>query len=374
MAGDKIPLVDLTAPQREIAAEVEAEFAEVLASTAFILGPAVKAFETAYAAFVGARHCIGVANGTDAIELGLRALGIGAGDEVIVPVNSFIATALAVARAGATPVLVDCDPVYQLIDVGQIERRLSARTRAIIPVHLFGQMAPMAAIEALARAHGLVVLEDAAQAQGATQATQGKVARAGAVGRVAATSFYPGKNLGAYGDGGAVTTDDDALAGKLRALRNYGSEVKYHHPETGFNSRLDTLQAVVLNAKLKRLAAWNAARRQAAGRYRDLLRSQVDVVPTVLGNEHIHHLFVVRVPNRDAVLARLNADGIGAGVHYPVPIHLQGAFSHLGHKPGDFPTAERAAAEILSLPMFPEITPGQQERVVAALHAALGRG
>jgi dTDP-4-amino-4,6-dideoxygalactose transaminase len=378
MATDRIPLVDLTAPQREIAAEVEAGFAAVLASTAFILGPAVKTFETDYAAFVGARHCIGVANGTDAIELGLRALGIGAGDEVIVPANSFIATALAVARAGATPVLVDCDPVYQLIAVDQIERRLSARTRAIIPVHLFGQMAPMAAIEALAKAHGLVVIEDAAQAQGATQTNERTVSRAGAVGRVAATSFYPGKNLGAYGDGGAVTTDDDALAAKIRALRSYGSEVKYHHPETGFNSRLDTLQAVVLNAKLKRLSAWNAARREAAARYQALLRSQlgsrVDVVPTVLGNEHIHHLFVVRVPNRDAVLARLNADGIGAGIHYPVPIHLQGAFAHLGHKPGDFPTAERAAAEILSLPMFPEITPDQQERVARALRAALGRG
>jgi dTDP-4-amino-4,6-dideoxygalactose transaminase len=369
-ATDKIPLVDLTAPQREIAAEVEAGFAAVLASTAFILGPAVKAFEAAYAAFVGAKHCIGVANGTDAIELALRALGIGAGDEVIVPANSFIATALAVARAGATPVLVDCDPVYQLIAVDQIERRLTSRTRAIVPVHLFGQMAPMPAIEALGRAHGLAVIEDAAQAQGATQSG----ARAGAVGRVSATSFYPGKNLGAYGDGGAVTTDDDALAAKIRALRSYGSEVKYHHPEAGFNSRLDTLQAVVLNAKLKRLSAWNAARRQAAARYEALLGGEVEVVPKAPENEHIHHLFVVRVPNRDAVLARLNAEGIGAGIHYPVPIHLQGAFAHLGHTQGDFPATERAAAEILSLPMFPEITPEQQERVVSTLRAARARG
>jgi dTDP-4-amino-4,6-dideoxygalactose transaminase len=367
-----IPLVDLTAPQREIAAEVEAGFAAVMASSAFILGPAVKAFEAAYAGFIGTRHCIGVANGTDAIELALRGLGIGAGDEVIVPANSFIATALAVARAGATPVLVDCDPVYQLIAVDQIARRIGPRTRAVIPVHLFGQMASMAAIDELARAHGLVVIEDAAQAQGAAQAK----ARAGAVGLVAATSFYPGKNLGAYGDGGAVTTGDDALAGKIRALRSYGSEVKYHHPETGFNSRLDSLQAVVLSAKLKRLAGWNAARRRAAGRYRELLGplARVEVVPTAPGNEHIHHLFVVRVPDRDAVVARLNADGVGAGIHYPVPIHLQGAFAYLGHRRGDFPVAERAADEILSLPMFPEITPAQQERVVSALRAALGPG
>jgi len=295
---------------------------------------------------------------------------------VIVPTNSFIATALAVARAGATPVLVDCDPVYQLIAVDEVQRRLTARTRAVIPVHLFGQMAPMAAIQAVASARGLMVLEDAAQAQGATQAQGGTTIRAGAAGLVAATSFYPGKNLGAYGDGGAVTTDSDAIAAKVRALRNYGSEVKYHHPETGFNSRLDTLQAVVLLAKLKRLAAWNEARRQAAARYDRLLADLPHAVPAprLMENVHIHHLYVVRVTNRDAVLARLNADGIGAGVHYPVPIHLQGAFAYLGHRRGDFPVAERAAAEILSLPMFPEITPAQQERVVASLRAALGQG
>jgi dTDP-4-amino-4,6-dideoxygalactose transaminase len=368
--GGQIPLVDLGAAHREIAAEVEAGFAAVLDKTAFILGPAVREFEAAYAAFVGAKHCIGVANGTDALELALRAAGIGAGDEVILPANTFIATALAVSRAGATPVLVDCDPDYQLIAVEQIERRRGPRARAIVPVHLFGQMAPMAAIATIAAARGLVVIEDAAQAQGATQAR----ARAGAAGLAAATSFYPGKNLGAYGDAGAVTTDDDGIAAKIRALRNYGSEVKYHHPETGFNSRLDTLQAVVLGAKLKRLAAGNEARRRAAARYDALLADLPGVrpVPTLAGNEHIFHLYVVRVANRDAVLARLNAEGIGAGVHYPVPIHLQGAFAHLGHKRGDFPQAERAAAEILSLPMFPQITAEQQDRVVAALRTAMG--
>jgi dTDP-4-amino-4,6-dideoxygalactose transaminase len=364
-----IPLVDLGAQHRQIVDEVTRGFQAVFEKTAFVLGEQVKQFEEAFAAFVGAKHCVGVANGTDALELAVRAAGIGQGDEVILPANTFIATPLAVVRAGATPVLVDCDPVHYLIDVEQIARKITPRTRAIMPVHLNGQMAAMEAIEPLARERNLVVIEDSAQSQGAKR--NGKPA--GSVGLAAATSFYPGKNLGAYGDGGAVTTNSDEIAKKLRALRNYGSEVKYHHPEVGFNSRLDTLQAVVLSAKLKRLAGWNEARRAAARRYDELLASvpNVTLPKTAPGNEHIFHLYVVRVPRRDEVLKKLNAAGVGAGIHYPVPVHLQGAFKSLNQGPGSFPVAEKAAGEILSLPMFAEITADQQSYVVEQLAAAL---
>jgi dTDP-4-amino-4,6-dideoxygalactose transaminase len=354
---------------RQIADEVARGFEAVFSNTSFILGGAVEVFEKAYAQFVGAKHCIGVANGTDALELAVRAAGIGPGDEVILPTNTFIATALAVARAGATPVLVDSDPVYHLIDVQQAASKITSRTRALMPVDLYGQVAPMEEIQSLAKKHDLAVIEDAAQAQGASR----NGVPAGTFGLAAGTSFYPGKNLGAYGDAGAVTTNSDQIADKIRALRNYGSQIKYHHPETGFNSRLDTLQAVVLSAKLARLSDWNRARRAAAGRYRELLAGMPDVVlPEVAaGNEPVFHLYVVRVPGRDDVLKKLNAEGIGAGIHYPVPIHLQGAFKHLGHQRGAFPVAEKASDEIVSLPMFAEITAEQQERVAAALRRAL---
>jgi dTDP-4-amino-4,6-dideoxygalactose transaminase len=266
-------------------------------------------------------------------------------------------------------VFVDCDDATLLLDVADVERKITPRTRALMPVHLFGQVAPMERFAPLAEGRRIAIVEDAAQAQGASRHGRS----AGSLGAVAATSFYPGKNLGAYGDAGAVLTASDEVAQKLRALRNYGSEVKYHHPETGFNSRLDTLQAVVLSAKLRRLADWNAARRRAAQRYDELLAGMPGVrLPVTLpGNQHIWHLYVVRVPRRDQVLARLAAAGIGAGVHYPVPIHLQGAYRHRRHRAGDFPVAERAAAEVLSLPIFAEITPAQQERTVAALEQAL---
>jgi dTDP-4-amino-4,6-dideoxygalactose transaminase len=365
-----VPLVDLRVQHREIADEIARGFADVLESGAFILGEPVRVFEEAFARFCGVRHCVGVANGTDALELALRALGVGAGAEVVLPANTFVATAAAVVRAGATPVLVDCDPTTHLIDVAQVAHRLGPRTRAVIPVHLYGQVAPMEELASLAARAGVVLVEDAAQAQGATR--HGRAA--GAFGAAAGTSFYPGKNLGAYGDGGAVLTDADELARKVRALRNYGSEVKYHHPELGFNSRLDTLQAVVLSAKLARLAAWNAARREAARAY-DALLARVPGVTrpvTLAGNEHVWHLYVVRVPGRDRVLERLHAAGVGAGVHYPVPIHLQPAFAGLGHRRGEFPATEAAAAEVLSLPIFPGITRAQQEHVAGALVAALG--
>ena len=364
-----IPLVDLKAQLTEIGDEVRAGWDAVLQKTAFILGPDVAELEKEYATFCGCKHAIGVANGTDALELALRAVGIGPGDEAIVPANTFITTALAVARTGATPVLCDVDPVHQLIDPEKAGAAITSRTKAILPVHLFGQCAPMDAIDAIAKDRGLIVIEDAAQSQGAEQ--NGK--RSGALSLVSGTSFYPGKNLGAFGDAGAVTTNDDAVAKRIRALRNYGSEVKYHHPETGFNSRLDTLQAVVLRAKLKHLEKWNAQRRVAAERYDKLLSGVAGVArpSTMSGNTHVWHLYVVRVAQRDGVLKKLNDAGIGAGIHYPVPVHLQGAFAHLGHEEGAFPVTERAAKEILSLPMFPEITAGQQEEVVAALRAAL---
>jgi dTDP-4-amino-4,6-dideoxygalactose transaminase len=265
---------------------------------------------------------------------------------------------------------VDCDRHF-LMDPLRIEERITSRTKAILPVHLFGQMAEMEAICAVAAGHRLLVIEDAAQSQGATRHRHGS----GGFGDAAATSFYPGKNLGAYGDAGAVLTRRDDLAERLRQLRNWGSERKYHHPVIGFNSRLDTLQAVVLSAKLQRLEGWNAARRQAAGRYDELLAAipGVEAPRTLEGNLHVHHLYVVRVQRRDEVLAGLHAEGIGAGIHYPTPLHLHGALRHLGYHAGDFPSAEHAAAEILSLPMHPHLTAAQQDRIVDCLRRAVGR-
>ncbi|MGD0377529.1 MAG: DegT/DnrJ/EryC1/StrS family aminotransferase [Streptosporangiaceae bacterium] len=364
-----IPLVDLAAQHAAVADDIAEGWQQVLDRTSFIAGPQVASFESEYAAFAGTRHCVGVANGTDAIEIALRALGVGAGDECILPANTFIATAEAVSRAGATPVLVDCaDDETYLIDTDAVEAAVTPRTRAIIPVHLYGQAAPVERLIPLAGKFGAWVVEDAAQSQGARRGGRS----AGALGHVAATSFYPGKNLGAYGDAGAALTDSDELAARMRMIRDHGSRYKYEHEVIGLNSRLDTLQAVVLSAKLRRLAGWNAARQAAAERY-DKLLSQVEEVirPRVLdGNEHVWHLYVVRVPDRDRVIKELHAAGIGAGIHYPVPIHLTSAFADLGHATGAFPVAERVARELLTLPLFPEITSAQQERVVAALTAA----
>lgn len=365
---DEIPLVDLKAQHAEVADEVFAGLRSVMEAAAFILGEEVSRFEHEFARFVGVRHCVGVGNGTDALELILRAVGAGPGDEVVLPANTFVATALAAARAGLSVVLVDCDAEHQLIDVEQALRRIGPRTKAIVPVHLFGQMAPVE--ELSAGAGGVTIVEDAAQAHGATRWGE----PVATVGVAAGVSFYPGKNLGAYGDAGAVVTNDPALADRVRVLRNWGSEEKYHHPEKGFNSRLDTVQAVVLRAKLARLSAWNAARRAAALRYDELLADleQVRLPSTLEGNEHVWHLYVVRVPERDCVLDCLRQAGIGAGIHYPIPIHLQGAFRDLGHGRGDFPESEAAASEILSLPLHPHITADQQERVADVLRKAVG--
>ena len=365
-----IPLVDLGAQHAAVADEVARGWQEVLARTAFIGGPQVAAFEREYADFIGTSHCLGVANGTDAIEITLRALGIGNGHECILPANTFIATAEAVSRAGATPVLVDCadDDTY-LIDVDAVEAAVTPRTAAVLPVHLYGQAAPVERLVPLARRYGLRLVEDAAQSQGARRNGVG----AGNLGDAAATSFYPGKNLGAYGDAGAALTSSRNVAARIRVIRDHGSAAKYQHEVIGVNSRLDTLQAVVLSAKLRRLAAWNAARRAAAARYDELLSDCEAVVRprTLDGNEHVWHLYPVRVPDRDRVLKELHAAGIGAGIHYPVPVHLTGAYAGLGYTEGTFPVAERAARELLSLPLFAEITAAQQERVVSVLRSAL---
>ncbi|HEX5117374.1 MAG TPA: DegT/DnrJ/EryC1/StrS family aminotransferase [Pseudonocardiaceae bacterium] len=362
-----IPLVDLAAQHRQVADEVAAGWAQVLERTAFVNGPAVAAFEREYAEYLGLRHCVGVASGTDAIELALRAAGIGAGDECVLPANTFVATAEAVVRAGAAPVLVDCEPDTGLIDPAAVGAAVGSRTRAVLPVHLYGQAAAVERIRPVA-ADALIV-EDAAQSQGALR----HGVPTGSLGDIAATSFYPGKNLGAYGDAGAVMTDDDELAETVRLLRDHGSPRRYQHVVLGFNSRLDTLQAVVLSAKLRRLDGWNDDRRKAAERYRDLLSGVPDVRRPVVaeGNDPVWHLYPVLVPERDRVLSVLHDAGIGAGIHYPTPVHLTGTFAHLGLPAGSFPNAEQRARHQLSLPIFPEITAAQQERVVEVLAGAL---
>lgn len=372
----RIPLVDLAAAHAEVEPEVREGFDRILAATAFVGGREVAEFEQEYAAFGAVRHCVGVANGTDALELALRASGVGPGDEAVLPANTFVATAEAVARIGATPVFVDCDPRTHLIDVAAAVAAVGPRTRAVIPVHLYGQLAPVEQLRELLGGSDVRIVEDAAQCQGAT-----RLGRHPGADGVAATSFYPGKNLGAYGDAGAVLTDDPEIDAAVRVLANHGSRSKYDHVVVGCNSRLDALQAVVLRAKLKRLAGWNEARRAAASRYDALLAGAASIVrPVVLaGNEHVWHLYVVRVGEpgggstvRDAVVEKLNAEGIGAGVHYPTALHRTKAFEYLGSPRGAFPHAEDAADRILSLPLHPHITAEQQERVVEALSGAAG--
>ncbi|MFI6562238.1 DegT/DnrJ/EryC1/StrS family aminotransferase [Streptomyces sp. NPDC050534] len=369
---NQIPLVDLKAAHEEVADEVRAGFDRVLANTAFVGGDEVRQFEREYAGFGGTTHCVGVANGTDAVELALRASGVGPGDDVVLPANTFIATAGAVARIGAHPVLADCLPDSYLLDPQAALDAITPATRAIVPVHLYGQMADVTALTGQLP-DGVRIVEDAAQCQGAS-----RDGRTPGSGHIAATSFYPGKNLGAYGDAGAVLTDDEERAGLVRAIANHGGVAKYRHDVAGFNSRLDGLQAVVLRAKLARLADGNAARRAAAARYDALLAGLASAGRVVLpvtapGNVHVWHLYVIQVAgaDRDDVVGKLNAEGIGAGVHYPAPVHLTPAYRRLGHSRGDFPNAEHAADRILSLPLYPQITPDQQQRVVDTLTDAL---
>jgi dTDP-4-amino-4,6-dideoxygalactose transaminase len=363
-----VPLVDLRLQNDEVAGDVRRAVEEVCQSGAFVLGPQVREFEEEYAAFSGVAHAIGVGNGTDALVLALRAAGVGSGDEVLIPANTFVATAEAVALVGADLGIVDCTPDF-LVDVGALADRVTPRTRAVIGVDLYGQVAAFEQILAALGPH-VVVIEDAAQSQGASR--HGRPA--GSFGTVAATSFYPGKNLGAFGDAGAVLTDDAELAERVRAMRNHGGVNKYEHLCVGTNSRLDSMQAAVLSIKLRRLDEWNAQRDEAARRYDELLADLPGVVrPRVLpGNQHVWHLYVVRVAERDRVLAELAELDIHAGIHYPCPVHLLPAFAHLGLGPGSFPVAEQLAGELLSLPMYPGITPEQQERVAVALGSVVG--
>jgi dTDP-4-amino-4,6-dideoxygalactose transaminase len=366
-----VPFVDLRAQYETIREEVDAAIGRVVREASFILGPEVEAFERAFAEYVGARFCVGVSNGTAAVQLALQACGVGPGDEVIVPANTFFASAEAVSTAGATPVFVDCDPAYYQLDPSKIEDAITERTRAILPVHLYGQPAPLDPIFEIAERRGLLVVEDAAQAHGAEY----KGRRVGARGRAGCFSFYPGKNLGAYGEGGAVVTDDDEVARRVRMLRDHGSERKYHHEMVGYNFRLEGIQGAVLNVKLRHLDRWNELRRRHAAHYERLLAGGGLVLPREMQSaRHVYHLYVVQSDGRAALQKHLADAGVQTGIHYPVPVHLQPAYAALGHRAGDFPEAERQAARVLSLPMFPELTAEQLERVAEAVHSFAGAG
>lgn len=361
------PFLDLRSINDRDRAAFHAALDRVLDSGRVILGAEVEQFESEFAAYCGVRHCVGVSNGLEALHLLLRAYGIGPGDEVIVPTNTYIATWLAVSHAGAMPVPVEPDETTYNLDPNRIEAALSPRTRAIIPVHLYGLPADMTAIRAIAERRGLKVIEDAAQAHGAR--IDGR--RAGALADAAAFSFYPGKNLGALGDAGAITTDDGALADTLRSLRNYGSTVKYHHDEKGFNSRLDEMQAAFLRVKLRRLDEDNLRRRAIARRYLQALSETSLVLPRVPANvENAWHLFVVRTAQRAALLSGLARREVQTLIHYPVPAHLQPAYRDLGHAAGAFPVAERIQAEIVSLPLGPTMSDEQVEATIDALKSA----
>ena len=359
-----IPLVDLKAQYQSIREEVRAEIDQVLESTQYILGDAVDRFEQEFATYLNIKHAVGVGSGLDALRFALEAAGIGRGDEVIMPANTFIATALAISAVGARPSLVDCREDTYEIDPQLIEPAITSRTKAIMPVHLYGHSADMTAIEEIARNHGLEVIEDAAQAHGTRFLNQ----RCGTFGRAACFSFYPGKNLGAYGDGGMVVTNDDHLAERVRSLRNYGQRVKYVHVEKGINSRLDAVQAAVLSVKLRRLDVWNERRAAHAALYSHMLADcGVDLPTTDPRSTHIFHLYVIRSPLRDELKRALGSLGIQTGIHYPIPIHLQQPYWDLGQSEGAFPVTERCAREILSLPMFPELAAEQIDRVVEAV-------
>lgn len=365
-----VPFTDLAAQQHEVDDEVLPRLRAALASGMFVGGPEVDAFEREYAAYTGARHCVGMGSGTDALEAALRAVGVGQGVEVILPANTFIATAEAVIRAGGIPVLVDVDATSLLIDPDAVEAASSTATRVIVAVHLHGQAAPVENLVPIARRIGAVLVEDAAQSHGARR--HGEVS--GSLGRIAATSFAPGTNLGAAGDGGAVTTDDPSLARAVRMIGSHGSEDGDEHELLGFTSRLDAVQAIVLSAKLKRLEDWNARRRAVASVYSALLHDIDEVVlPQVAkGNEHVWHHYVVRVANREHVAAQLAAAGVATGIHYPVPLHRSRALGDQRIRRTDCPVADAAADELLSLPIFPHMTARQVVRVTRAMREAFG--
>jgi dTDP-4-amino-4,6-dideoxygalactose transaminase len=361
-----VPFVDLRAQFAGLRDEIVPRVQRVMEDASFILGPDVGRFEENFARYVGAPHCIGVESGTAALQLALQALDVGPGDQVIIPANTYIASAIAVSAIGAEPVLVECDENY-LIDASRLESALTQRTKAVMPVHLYGQLTPMQPISDFARRHGLRVIEDACQAHGATHA--GKAA--GSFGDVGCFSFYPGKNLGAYGDAGAIVTGDAALADTLVLLRDFGQRKKYEHLVKAGNCRLDSIQAAVLDVKLRHLDRWNDARRRNAVRY-DAKLSEIGIAPAprITDEGHVYHLYVIEVENRSHVQGVLAERGIATGIHYPVPIHLQPAYADLGLARGAFPRTERAAERILSLPMFPELTEEQIDLVVGAIDDA----
>jgi dTDP-4-amino-4,6-dideoxygalactose transaminase len=365
-----ISLVDLKAQYGSIKDEIDAAIADVITHTAFVGGPFVTEFEQAFARHCGVRHCVGVANGTDALFIALKALGVGAGDEVLTAANTFVATSEAIRMAGAQVVFVDINPRSYTIDVKRIEEKITAKTKALIPVHLYGHPADMHPIRALAKKHGLFVVGDAAQAHGALYKGQ-PISR---LADITCFSFYPGKNLGAYGDGGALVTDNEAWAAKATMFANHGRTGTYDHGVEGVNSRLDGIQAAVLTAKLRHLDDWTERRRRNARWYDDALNGTGVVTPSEINDvKAVYHLYVVRVPGgrRDALLRDLKANGISAAIHYPIPLPFLKAYTHLAHRSGDFPESEKASSEILSLPMFPELTQEQIHYVARTIAAAL---
>lgn len=361
----KIPFVDLKSQYHAIAGEVNSAITDVLENTDFILGRAVEQFEEEFAAYCETTYAIGVDSGYSALELIVRAYDIGPGDEVITAANTFVATALAISNTGATPVLVDADPHSYNLDPTKLEAAITPRTKAIMPVHLYGQPVEMNPILAIARKHDLKVIEDAAQGHGGRYKGQA----VGNLGDAAGFSFYPGKNLGAYGDGGAITTNDPILADKIRLLRNLGQRAKYNHEIKGFNRRLDTMQAAILRVKLSKLDRWNVERRRAASEYTRGLQGLPVVTPTCPSYiEPVYHLYVIQTEDRATLQESLTAAGIATGLHYPKPIHLQPAFAELGYQPGDFPVAEALAEKILSLPIFPELTNEAVAYITKVIH------
>ncbi|MFB3909905.1 MAG: DegT/DnrJ/EryC1/StrS family aminotransferase [Candidatus Eisenbacteria bacterium] len=367
----KVPLVDLKAQYAAIRPEIDEAIQKVLDTTGFVGGPELRAFEEEFARFCGANRAVGVSSGTSALHLALVAAGVGEGDEVVTVAHTFIATAEMIVRCGAKVVFCDIDPETATMSPADLERRITPRTKAILPVHLYGCPADMDPILEIARRRRIPVIEDAAQAHGARY--RGRTA--GSIAGIACFSFYPGKNLGAYGDGGAITCESAEVAERLQSLANHGRRDKYVHDEEGWNYRLDAMQAAILRVKLRHLDAWNEARRAAAARYDALLDSSVPGVRIYRYPDDrtpVYHLYVIRVPgDRDAVVARLKERGIDAGVHYPVPLHLQPAYAHLGVAKGSLPATEEAAASCLSLPIYPEITEEQIGRVVVGLREAL---
>jgi len=360
-----VPFFDLKAQYKSIKPEIDNAVLEVLESTQFVLGDKVAAFEQQFAAYCGARHGIAVNSGTSALHLALLAAGVGPGDEVITIPFTFVATVSAICYTGATPVFVDVEPRSMTMDASQLEAKITPRTKAILPVHLYGQMADMDAILEIGNRHGIPVIEDACQAHGAEY----KGARAGSFGLSGCFSFYPGKNLGAYGEGGLVVTSDDAHAKKIRMLRDWGQEKRYHHVLKGFNYRMEGIQGAILGVKLRYLEGWTETRRARAREYDALLNGADGIkVPEQLpGRRHVYHIYAVRSSDREGLQQYLQAEGIQTGLHYPIPVHLQEAHADLGYKVGDFPQSEAAAREVLSLPMWPEMTSGQVGEVVATM-------